>query len=114
MKIKNHIEIRYVRLVTFICFAALFLRWSQSTFTGTNIVMAQTPSCPEMVKKALDSANQICSALQRNQACYGNTLASANPRAGSNFTFTKPGDIINLKDLQTLKLTAYDPQAGTW
>lgn len=112
--INHRTSSRYIRLVTLICLAALLLRWDQTLLTGPGAVVAQSPSCPDLVKKALDSANQLCSGLKRNQACYGNALASANPKAGSTFSFSKPGDIIDLKDLQTLKLTAYDPAAGTW
>ena len=114
MAINNRKGVAYTRIATFISLVVLVLWWNQATFTGFRAAIAQAPACPDLVKKALESANKLCSGLKRNQACYGNALASATPKSGAAFAFSKPGDIIDLKDLQTLKLTAYDPQAGTW
>lgn len=114
MKLKTHTGFLYFRLIVFICLIATIVHGAPAFNAGPSVVNAQAPSCPDLVKKALESADKLCSSVKRNQACYGNALASASPRAGVTFTFTKPGDIVDLKDLQTLKMTAYDPSGGTW
>jgi hypothetical protein len=83
--------------------------------TAPRPISAQAASCPEFVSKAMTTASQLCdSATKRNQACYGNTLASAQARPGTTIKFTTPGDIVELADLQTMTLTGYDSSAGTW
>src|SRR5262245_19420546 len=110
----KHTTTLYLRLITFLCLIAILARWNPQSSTGSNVVMAQGVSCPDLVKNALAAAENLCANTKRNQACYGNAMASAVPKAGTTFAFSKPGDIIDLKDLQTLKMTAYDPQGGTW
>jgi hypothetical protein len=89
------------------------LVWAGST-VGPHNVMAQGASCPDIVKKALDTANRLCDGAKRNQACYGNVQASAEARPGASIKFTAPGDIAQLADIQAIGLAGYDASGGTW
>jgi hypothetical protein len=63
--------------------------------------------CPTIVREALDFTDDLCSAVERNQACYGNLAIEAVPQAdAADFTFEAPGDIVNAADIQTLNLSA--------
>lgn len=79
------------------------------------LVLAQIGSCPEIVSKALSAADAACKKTGRNQACYGNfnLQATGQPGAG-NFTFDKVGDIVNIADVQTLKLSPMSVDSAEW
>src|SRR5262245_25758972 len=78
-------------------------------------ISAQGANCPDLVNKAMATASKLCdAATKRNQACYGNTLASAEGRPGTSIKFNSPGDIVELADLQMMTLTGYDANTGTW
>jgi uncharacterized protein YgiM (DUF1202 family) len=70
------------------------------------VVQAQE-QCPTMVLEALDFTDDLCNAVERNQACYGNLAIEAIPQAdATDFTFEAPGDIVDAADIQTLNLSA--------
>jgi hypothetical protein len=97
---------RQTHWIIWIVLAALLM-----PFTG---VMQETPGLP-LVDAALQLTGQSCQGLNRNQACYGHALLSANPRAGSDlFSFSESGDVEDLAKIQTLRLSGMDLTAGTW
>ncbi len=72
-------------------------------------------SCAAVVNLALDATDQYCSGTGQNQACYGHMLIEAVPTAGAgNFSFFQAGDTADLLDLQTLRLSSMDVNAGLW
>ncbi len=78
-------------------------------------VLAQATTCGTMVQQALMDVKSACAAIGRNQACYGNITLQATPRAGvANFTFTKTGDLANVADIDTLRLSALDSADKSW
>lgn len=88
------------------------------TFSFT-IALAQAQdaaaSCSALVENALADMQEVCMATGRNQACYGNMTLSATPREGvENFSFTSPGDLVNIADINTLRLSALDSVNNTW
>ncbi len=107
---------RKFRLTSFVAVIVVIsvLVW-HTTPTAPRPIAAQEVSCPDFVNRALATASKLCDATtKRNQACYGNTLASAQARPGATIKFTTPGDIAELGDLQGITLTGYDANAGTW
>ncbi len=71
--------------------------------------------CPSIVKTALDTTNQVCSALGRNQACYGNIKLSVEPQADvASFSFSKPGDMADINGMKSIILSPLDATADTW
>jgi len=77
--------------------------------------VAAQSTCPTMVDEALKGLDTACAGLSRNQACYGNVSLEATPRTGvNNFSFHKIGDIVDVTDIDTLKLEPMDEAANTW
>jgi hypothetical protein len=79
------------------------------------LILAQANTCPEIVSKALSAADAACKKTGRNQACYGNFNLSATGQPGAeNFTFDKVGDVVNIADVQTLKLSPMSVDQDQW
>lgn len=75
----------------------------------------QTNACPVIVRTAITLTNQRCEDTGLNQVCYGHLVLDAQPRVGlTNFGFTEPGDIVNVVDVQSLRLSALDASTGGW
>lgn len=69
--------------------------------------LAQSEVCPALVQQALESLNNLCGGTARNQACYGNRLIDAVPRADiAALEFDEPGDIESLTNIQALNMSA--------
>jgi hypothetical protein len=93
------------------------LRWlAYALFLSvTAVAVAQDATCPTIVRDALAATDSACAGTGRNEACYGNISLSAEPQPGiSDFTFTKPGDLVNVAGVQTLTLSPLDQQEDTW
>ena len=77
--------------------------------------VAQNAVCGVTVQNALDTVGQACEATGRNQACYGYVSLQATPREGvQDFSFTKQGDLVNVADIDTLRLSRFDAVNNTW
>lgn len=89
--------------------------WMMCTLLlSVSVVLAQG-DCPSIAEQALEAADSLCSDLERNQACYGNVLLSAEPQIGvTNFEFEQAGDIADLENIQSIELSGMDTTAGTW
>ncbi len=89
-------------------------------FNGTpsapvRTVSSQAPSCEQVVTDAYQVTEQLCQKTGRNEACYGHISLNATPQPQvDNFTFAAEGDIVNVADVQTLRLSAMDPVTNTW
>lgn len=93
------------------------LRWlAYALFLSvTAVAVAQDATCPTIVKDALAATDSACAGTGRNEACYGNINLNAEPQPGvSDFTFTKPGDLVNVAGVQTLTLSPLDQKDNTW
>lgn len=78
-------------------------------------VMAQDETCSALVQQAISAVENACADTGRNQACYGNISLIATPREGAqNFIFEQQGDLVNVADLQTLRLQSLDPAENIW
>ncbi len=72
-------------------------------------------TCSVMVQQAMSAVQQDCASTGRNQACYGYVSLQATPRQDvQNFSFSKEGDLANVADLSTLRLSALDTANQTW
>ncbi|MGB1286497.1 MAG: hypothetical protein ACPG7F_08195 [Aggregatilineales bacterium] len=74
-------------------------------------VAAAQDECPELVTEALDSADELCADLDRNEACYGNFQIDADVQDGE---FAEAGDITDLININRLDLAGLNEEAGTW
>jgi hypothetical protein len=77
---------------------------------GFSDVSAQD-TCVDMVQTAYDTTQQVCDGTQGDEACYGNVTITALP---SNLEFEESGDIVSLTDLEGLRLSTMDTDAGEW
>lgn len=76
---------------------------------------AQDEVCESIIEEALSIVGEACASTGRNQACYGNIQLDATPRENAPaFTFEQPGDLINIAEVQTLRLSALDSDENTW
>lgn len=72
-------------------------------------------SCPALVARAFDTAETACAGTGTNQACYGHLVLDAQPQPGiSSFQFAREGDIVNVADVRSLRLSPMDPVTGVW
>lgn len=82
---------------------------------GTSLAQPDNDTCPAIVQTALDNVDRLCSETQRNIACYGNLLIDATPRSDVlNFNFDQPGDIVEVVQVESLRLTNMDVVNETW
>lgn len=81
---------------------------------GIAQVVAQG-DCPAIVESALEATDAACTDTNRNQACYGNVNMEAefDPAAGD-LIFEKQGDIVNIGQLRTLRLSSMDAASSAW
>jgi hypothetical protein len=82
-----------------------------------SIVIAQTANstCPDIVNRALQAANDMCGNLGRNQVCYGNFRLDATPQEhATGFYFDRVGDKVSVNDISTLQLSPMNLEAGEW
>lgn len=77
--------------------------------------VAAQATCSSLVEVALDGLDTYCADLGRNQACYGNVALEAIPQSDTtDFTFEQVGDIVDVTDIQSLKLQPMDEASGAW
>ncbi len=85
------------------------------TLCLTSILVFAQNDCPAIVQTALDAVDQICESAGRNQACYGNFQIEATAQVdASNFTFSQVGDVVDVNQIQSLRLNPMNEEAGTW
>lgn len=95
------------------------MRWKQLIFALLMIpaaVVAQTEdACPVIVRTALDLTRTNCDGTALNEACYGHILLDAQARPDVEaFQFDQPGDIVDLLEVESMRLSAMDTQLGQW
>jgi hypothetical protein len=93
----------------------IMLSLVQPKLPFASLLSAQSLTCSDVVKQALDAAVKVCNELGRNKVCYVNGSLTAQPKEGiTDFTFNNPGDVVAIKDLGTLQASPYDEAQGTW
>jgi hypothetical protein len=81
------------------------------------VVIAQVTgggACPVIVETALQAADQFCRATGRNQICYGNLLLDATSQGESNIHFEQVGDITDVLNLSSLRVSPMNEETGEW
>lgn len=72
-------------------------------------------TCPTIVQTAVEITRARCDSAGLNQACYGHLVLDAEPRSGlTDFDFSNPGDIVDVIQLESLRLSAMDVSTGQW
>jgi hypothetical protein len=77
--------------------------------------IAQSQACPLIAQNALEITEQVCAKTGRNQICYGHDQAAARPQPQvENLAFDAVGDIVDVTEVQSLRLSAMDVPSGIW
>ncbi len=85
------------------------------TTIAAQTAAAQTETCSATVEQALAEVDEGCAETGRNQACYGYVALDATAREGAqDFLFSKQGDLANIADIDTLRLSALDLDNDEW
>ena len=72
-------------------------------------------ACPDIVRAAFDLTQRVCDGTGRNQACYGHILLDAEFQQGATTaSFEREGDIANVADIQSLRISAMDLASEAW
>ena len=82
--------------------------------TPTTAPTLSALTCDDLVTAALNRANQVCDALGRNQACYGNNLIDAELQPNASVSFTKEGDVVNVDLIRRLTTAPLDTTKQVW
>jgi mannose-6-phosphate isomerase-like protein (cupin superfamily) len=70
--------------------------------------------CAALVTQALEIAEEACSTLDANTACYGHPRAEAEAAGDAALTFETPGDKVMLSEVARLQTAPYDAESGEW
>jgi hypothetical protein len=66
--------------------------------------------CPDFVAETLADVADTCSAIARNEACYGNS--ELHVETDTELSFENPGDIISVADIDSISISG--AEAGQW
>lgn len=84
-------------------------------FVSVTPTAAVQDTCPTIVENAVSAAQSRCATMQRNQVCYGNVNLQADPQPNAaNFTLSQPGDMANLVDVKSLRLSSMNVAQDEW
>jgi hypothetical protein len=83
--------------------------------TSIPVSEEEETACTQLTTLALETVDQLCQAIGRNQACYGNLMVNAEPRVSTEtLTFDKAGDIASLTSIRSLTLSGLDVVKQEW
>jgi len=95
--------------------AVLALLLSIPTAKPFRAVQSHANECPEIVRAAFDTTQQLCDALARNQVCYGHVQLDAQPYPNvAEFDFNQEGDLAKITDMRRLRGSPMNLIDGTW
>ena len=82
---------------------------------GFSNLAGQPAVCPVAVEAVLQSLDEVCDAVDRNAACYGNRLVTTTfaEEVPDDF-FSAVGDQARLRTLKTLTTAAANAETGDW
>jgi hypothetical protein len=93
-------------IVFAICFSLLSVAF---------VIVAQDSTCPAIVSDSLAMVASLCAETGRNQACYGNIRLTVEAQEGvESLQFDTPGDMVNVADIQSLRLAGMDEALPEW
>jgi uncharacterized protein YraI len=83
-------------------------------FSPAILVFAED-ACPAIVNTAIDAGATACENIGRNQVCYGHTNMDITAQDSVPvFTFHKVGDITDITNVRTMRLSALDITNQFW
>ena len=83
--------------------------------TALSQTASQGETCPALVRSAYTTTADLCEDTGRNQACYGHSLLEARPQPDASlFKFDQEGDLADVDQIQSLRLSVMDDMTGAW
>jgi hypothetical protein len=93
--------------------AALVVAIGLPMSSSSRVVFSEESACSQIVLEAFSATDEGCEGTGRNQACYGHIELSAEPQTGvETFKFNAEGDIVDVLDMQSLRLSPMDTERG--
>jgi hypothetical protein len=71
-------------------------------------------ACDQLVATALQTADEACAAVGRNQACYGNRLITTEFQENATSIFNTIGDITDVFSIKKLTTAPLDTASQVW
>lgn len=72
-------------------------------------------NCDFDLDSVIERVTEACANVAPNEVCYGNRDVTAHPRVRTfTFDFDAPGDILDLTDLLSLEVDAFNATEDTW
>ena len=100
---------KWIILLTLLVFITPVAHAQDSSSTS------QSNTCPMIVRSAIDLTTERCDGTEQNEICYGHVVLDAQPRPGLvDFGFAEPGDVVDVVEVQSLRLSALDTLTGRW
>lgn len=88
----------------------------EATPAATQITAGPTEAltCDAIIHRAVSRVGDICDALGRNEACYGNTRVEAEFRENADARFNSAGDVVALASLRSIHTASLDVAQQQW
>ncbi len=81
--------------------------------SSSTVVFSEESACSQIVLEAFSATDEVCDGTGRNQACYGHIELNAEAQTGvETFKFNEEGDIVDVLDMQSLRLSPMDTEQG--
>ncbi|MEO1667635.1 MAG: hypothetical protein AAFU54_23570 [Chloroflexota bacterium] len=105
-----HKRLLYIYLPALLLFA--FVGGVAAQLPGGN---SDSGTCPTTVNGALQSLDELCTGLERNQACYGvNRVVTTFFDEVQEETFNAPGAITPIEIIETIRTAPLNPETQEW
>ncbi len=92
------------------------IRFSIITFgllLMTALVLRAQEDCPTFVQDTMQTVNQLCETLGRDQACYGNDRLEVTS-SEDDLTFSVPGDVADVGAIESMRLASMRLEDQVW
>src|SRR5688572_804794 len=94
-------------------FTILLILWMAISAVPTSA--QEDTTCPDLVQTAYEVTQTACEATGRDEACYGNTVVSAEAQPDiEDFQFEAPGDLAGVSEIASLRLSSMDVATEAW
>jgi SH3 domain-containing protein len=111
---------RYIRYLLIILFFVVIANVVfVSSIIGSDMIVRAQEQCDIDTVEVVEVVEAVCTGIGDNQVCYGNFDVGADVvdellDEDFLFNFNNPGDIADLVNIQSLYLSALNPEEETW
>jgi hypothetical protein len=95
--------------------STIYAQDGSSAATTVAVSEEEETACTQLTTLALETVDELCQGIGRNQACYGNLRVNVEPRVNTeDLQFDKAGDVASLTSIRTLTLGGLDLINQEW